>query len=243
MRKTIKPKLYTIVDGLAIPFVKSEKMRCAMCLVYPDSAMPDWMDRLYRWHIPAAISPLHDKDTWDDVRTPVIETNEKGEPIMDKNGEAVLKVDGEGEVVFHYFHHKGDIKKPHWHVMLSYGNATTEKVFQKIIDDIGGVIPELEHMQVSSPWSMFRYFGHLDDSDKTQYDMKDCVLMGGFDPANFETYTGKNEPVKEVLGDIKYHSDEIHSYKDLVYYYKKKGNDRLLYWVNNHTILLSKMFD
>ena len=243
MRKNVKPQLFACIDGVYVPVFKSEKMRVAMCLIYPESAMPDWIVRLSRWHVPAAISPLHDKDVWDDVRTPVIKTNEQGEVVYDRDGNAEFLTDEEGNYVWHYFHHKGDVKKPHHHVMISYGNATTEKVFKNIIDDIGGVIPPLEHMQVSSPYSMYRYFSHMDDPDKPQYNSADTILLGGFDPLNFETYTQKNEPVKEVLNDIKFHENEIHSYRDLVFFYKKRSNDRLLYWVNNHTILLTKMFE
>ena len=32
-------------------------------IVYPESAPPDWMEKLSDAHIPALVSPLHDKDT------------------------------------------------------------------------------------------------------------------------------------------------------------------------------------
>lgn len=39
-----------------------QRFRSCMCIVYPDSAPADWKDRLCDMHIPAAVSPLHDKD-------------------------------------------------------------------------------------------------------------------------------------------------------------------------------------
>ena len=38
-------------------------------IVYPESAPPDWIERLKDLHIPALISPLHDKDLEKDGKT------------------------------------------------------------------------------------------------------------------------------------------------------------------------------
>lgn len=40
----------------------AERSSCFTCLVYPDSAPPNWLDLLGGLHIQAAVSPLHDMD-------------------------------------------------------------------------------------------------------------------------------------------------------------------------------------
>ena len=96
-----------------------QKMRVAMCLVYPDSAPSDWVLRLRNWHVPAVISPLHDHDTWDsDKYSIVYETDSEGDILL-KDGYPVPKVDENGEVIRILRHKKGDYKKAHFHVMIS----------------------------------------------------------------------------------------------------------------------------
>lgn len=41
---------------------KDERTRVYASILYPESAPPDWRERLIQWHIAALISPLHDKD-------------------------------------------------------------------------------------------------------------------------------------------------------------------------------------
>lgn len=217
-------------------------MRVAMCEIYPDSAPADWLLRLRRWHVPAAVSPLHDMDTYDsDKIIPSIKKDpETGAAVRDKNGQPVYETDLNGEPLMLTCHLKGEKKKPHYHLMIAYGNSTTRKAFMRIIKDIGGVVPPWEHMEVCSVMSMYRYFCHKDDPDKFQYDENDIMLLGGFDPVNYQTYADKNEPFNEVLSLLKEHK-EIRSYKSVAYYYKGRDN-RMFYFVMNHTVAISGLF-
>lgn len=233
-------KAYKLGDNWVVP-MEEGKLRIAMCEVYPDSAPKDWILRLNHWHIPAAISPLHDKDTYDsDKLIPLWRVDEVGELLLDQDGNPIQATDEEGNPIMVVKHLKGDIKKPHYHVMMCYGNSTTRESFMRIIRDIGGVVPPWEHMEVLHPMSMYRYFAHMDDPDKFQYDINDCILLGGFDPINYQTYADKNEPFNDILKDLKKHP-EITSYKSLCYYYRGRDN-RLFYFVMNHTMALNKLF-
>ena len=53
-------------DNVIMPRKKSqdatERTRVFATVVYPDSAVPDWRDRLTDEHVAALLSPLHDKD-------------------------------------------------------------------------------------------------------------------------------------------------------------------------------------
>lgn len=42
---------------------KDERTRVYATVIYPESAPPDWRERLTQWHVAAVVSPLHDKDT------------------------------------------------------------------------------------------------------------------------------------------------------------------------------------
>lgn len=61
-------------------------------IVWPESAPERWLEMLEDTHIPAVVSPLHDRDVWtfeDELRNPS--------------------------------HKAGTLKKPHYHVVLYYG--------------------------------------------------------------------------------------------------------------------------
>lgn len=219
-----------------------QKMRVCVCLLYPDSAPTDWILRLRHWHCPCAISPLHDKDTYDeDKMTILYKVDDLGNVILNADGEPEPMKDENGKIMMKVWHKFGDVKKPHYHVMIAYGNSTTPQTFMKIINDIGGVIPPWDHMEVISVMSMYRYFSHLDDPDKYQYDPSDTVLLGGFDPVNYQTYKDKNEPFKDVLKLIEEHPKELTSYSNLANYLNGK-DDRLFYFVMNHTVALNGLF-
>lgn len=41
---------------------KDERTRVYATVIYPESAPPDWRERLTQWHVAAVVSPLHNKD-------------------------------------------------------------------------------------------------------------------------------------------------------------------------------------
>ena len=106
-------------------------------IVYPDSAPEHWKDILSEHHIPAFISPLHDKDT-----------NPTGEP-----------------------------KKPHYHVMIMYEGKKSLKQAQEVFNTINGVGCKV----IADKRGMARYFTHMDNPEKHQYEIDDVVAMSGAD--------------------------------------------------------------
>lgn len=206
------------------------KLRVAMCEIYPDSAPVDWILRLRHWHVPAAISPLHNQDKYD---------SDKYRPIRDEKGDLVTNETG--EILEELVHHEGDIKKSHYHVMIAYGNATTAKTFMKIIEDIGGVIPPWEHMEVASVQSMYRYFTHMDDKDKYQYNAADIMHLGGFDPDKYITYAEKKMPSQDILKYI--YDNNVRTYIDLLFKLMAEGNNKLYVYAVSNTMLLHEVFD
>lgn len=106
-------------------------------ILYPDSAPDDWRERLKRYGVGCAVSPLHDKDLTDE----------------------------------------GQIKKPHYHVILTYKHPTT-------LNNVLNFIESLNQNKRSEPiqdlQGYYRYLSHLDDPDKAQYPESDIVTYCGF---------------------------------------------------------------
>lgn len=74
----------------------------------------------------------------------------------------------------------GEAKKPHWHVLLTFsGNKSYDQICE-ITKSCGGTIP----IVVQSVRSMVRYFAHLDNPDKFQYNKDDIKFYGGLNPSD-----------------------------------------------------------
>lgn len=81
---------------------KDNRYRNFFSMVYVESASEDWMEKLRKLCIPAFVSPLHDRDVWDED---------------DTSPEKKYK--------------KGDFKKPHWHIVLMFdGKKNVEQVVE-----------------------------------------------------------------------------------------------------------------
>ena len=85
----------------------------------------------------------------------------------------------------------GAPKKPHWHVILDWpGGSTTYQVAQGITRGVlKGTIP----IPLVSPRGYFRYFTHLDNPNKAQYDRKDIITGNGFDIGDFLELTSQEK--------------------------------------------------
>lgn len=71
----------------------------------------------------------------------------------------------------------GEIKKPHYHVLMMYDSVKTKEQAKENFDKIGGVGCEI----VNSTRGYARYLCHLDNPDKFQYDINDVRSLCGAD--------------------------------------------------------------
>lgn len=72
---------------------------------------------------------------------------------------------------------EGELKKPHYHLVLSYnGNKSFEQI-DEIARLLHAPIPE----RINSLTGAVRYLTHMDDPDKYQYESSDIQVFGGFD--------------------------------------------------------------
>lgn len=75
----------------------------------------------------------------------------------------------------------GEPKKPHYHIILCYGNPTTYNNVKSLTDRLGQPIP----IPLDSVRGMDRYLTHMDNPDKYQYDRADVRPFGGFNILDF----------------------------------------------------------
>jgi len=156
-----------------------EKTRNWVSIIYPESAPPDWLYRLQELHIPAFVSPLHDKDIKEET---------------------------------------GELKKPHYHVMLMYDNTVT---FKCATEDFGKFGCTTLVKAVRSKKGMARYLCHLDDKDKALYNVEDVKAYAGADYLaaieTEETKTGGLVSIFDFIDD-----NELTSFAVLLRYLRKE---------------------
>ena len=150
---------------------KEERTRNWAFLVYPDSVNENWVDELDEMHLRCAISPLHDKDTYT-------------ADVVDKDS---------GEVK----HKKGELKKPHHHVIVVFDSVKAYSQVQEICRRIGAneVPKRLYDLKAS-----LRYLCHLDNPKKAPYSIDDVVTLGGMEYG--EEINSDKERENEVSSEV-----------------------------------------
>lgn len=74
----------------------------------------------------------------------------------------------------------GEVKKPHWHIVLNFDSVKTIDQVKKLIEPLNCTIPII----LNSVKGMVRYFAHLDNPEKYQYPVDQIIGHGGMDIAD-----------------------------------------------------------
>lgn len=122
---------------------------------------------------------------------------------------------------------EGELKKPHYHVVVCYNGPTTFNVVKSLsVDRLHGVIPQ----PVDSVKGCYRYFTHMDNPEKHQYDPYKIIHINGFNLRNFTEVTSaeKSQIKKELVDFIK--DNDIFEYSDFVDLVMSSYNDNLDYF-------------
>lgn len=103
----------------------------------------------------------------------------------------------------------GEIKKPHWHVIVCYSGPTSYNVVSKLSHEtLHGTIPKaLEQVK-----GYYRYLTHKDNPEKAQYLEEDITHLNGFNIMDFADLTRS-----EIL-HIKLHIHQIIEDNDITEY-------------------------
>lgn len=108
----------------------------------------------------------------------------------------------------------GEIKKPHWHVLLLFGGVKSYEQVCEVVAPLNCPIPERCH----NAKALVRYMAHLDNPDKYQYAVSEIIAHGGVDlsellrPSASERYT----LIREMMHYVK--ENGIVEFQDLMDY-------------------------
>ena len=133
----------------------------------------------------------------------------------------------------------GEAKKPHYHVILVYGNPTTYNNVKAFTNGkLGQTVPQpLEQVR-----GYYRYLTHADNPEKAQYSAAEIETINGFDIRDFVEMT-KSEVTRykrELLAFIR--DNDLMEYADLLDVLLDGGEATadLLEVASNHTLMLTK---
>lgn len=107
----------------------------------------------------------------------------------------------------------GELKKPHYHVLLCFNGPTTYKRAYEIAEKVGANIVK----RVLSVKGMYDYFTHKWNEDKVKYNEDDIIVINGFDINDYGLTNNEIENMKrETIGIIR--ETKIKEYAELYDY-------------------------
>lgn len=131
----------------------------------------------------------------------------------------------------------GELKKPHYHVILCYAGPTSYNVVKGLTDSLKCPIPQpLEQVR-----GYYRYFTHMDNPEKYQYSPDAIETINGFSIMDFVELT-KSEvlTVKRKLQSL-IREKNILEYSDFMDYLQDSENMEQEYDVaSNNTYFFEK---
>ena len=114
----------------------------------------------------------------------------------------------------------GEIKKPHYHVMLMFDSVKTQEQAKICFQAIGAVGSEI----IQSQRGYARYLCHLDNPEKAQYDIADVKALYGADyNATISLVTDKYKAIGEMIDFCE--ENAVISFSDLLVYARRERFD------------------
>lgn len=130
----------------------------------------------------------------------------------------------------------GELKKPHYHVLLAYPASTTYKNVKSLtVDTLHATVP----LVCDNPQGAYDYFTHKYDPDKFQYNADYIEHYNGFDISEISSVSEKDKALFSVsiLQDIR--NNHITEYCKLLEYYEKTEDFKKYNYCCSHTIYLN----
>lgn len=108
----------------------------------------------------------------------------------------------------------GEIKKAHWHVLLSFTSNKTYNQVLEVTELLNAPIPK----KARSTGGSIRYMTHMDSPDKAQYKKSDIEVYGNIDIEQyFRISSGERyDKIREMIEFVK--NNEITEIQDLIDY-------------------------
>lgn len=106
----------------------------------------------------------------------------------------------------------GSPKKAHWHLAVYFPN----KAYYDEVVELAFALSKMKYVQpIKNLQGMIRYFAHLDNPEKFQYDPKEIKGYGGFDVAKYlQSATDIDELMREIENFIR--QNGVTEYADLI---------------------------
>lgn len=124
-------------------------------------------------------------------------------------------------------------KKPHWHVVLVFQGKKSYHQVLEITQSINATNPQ----KVNNLQGLIRYFVHLDNPEKTQYDVKNIKSVGINAELEMLGQTDFDEKLKsEILDFIR--DNDFTEYCDLLDFLQGDYKEHFRY-ATTHTILFN----
>ena len=129
----------------------------------------------------------------------------------------------------------GEIKKAHYHVLLSFTRLKSYEQILTITQSVNATIPQICH----NVKGLLRYFIHLDNPEKYQYNQSDISYLNGFDSDKYmsKTATENKALLKEIVSYII--ENDITEYSDLIEHSFFNNNDWYDLLTSNYTLFLT----
>ncbi len=129
----------------------------------------------------------------------------------------------------------GEVKKEHYHVILMFDSVKTTEQAKAIFEKIGGVGCEV----VQSLRGYARYLCHLDNPEKTQYDVSDVCQIGGADYTSIiGLATDRYKAISEMVAFCA--ENDIISYSELLEYAMVHRMDWFRVLCDNGTVVVKE---
>lgn len=128
----------------------------------------------------------------------------------------------------------GEVKKSHYHVILSFPGPTTKNMVQELSNNIlsGVMVKPIESIR-----GMYRYLTHKDNPEKFQYNESDIILLNGFDPSI--VLSNADEQSIKLLVVFYIQENNIFEYSDLINSLACSDNADMLHVAMNHTLFFN----
>ena len=130
----------------------------------------------------------------------------------------------------------GTHKKAHYHIILCYSGPTSYTVVKALTDSLRQPIPQpLEQVK-----GMHRYFTHMDNPEKYQYDSREIKALNGFDILDFVEMSKSevNKALKDLQALIR--NMDFTEYSDFMDFLLDNEQDELYDVASSHTYFKKK---
>lgn len=133
----------------------------------------------------------------------------------------------------------GEVKKEHWHILLSYDGPVGLSAVKKITDELNCPIPQ----KIASGKGLVRYMIHMDNPEKFQYSKSEIVGHNGADVESYFELTATNKLVimKDIIRYI--YENEVDNYSDFLMHCIEYDDDWFDIAINSNTLAINKMID